>query len=209
MPRFLDLFLSALLLVFALPMLGAIAIAIWCDDGLPVLYRQQRVGRQGALFTLWKFRSMTSGVVGPSITSGRDPRITRVGRYLRKYKLDELPQLWNVLRGEMSFIGPRPETPEYVDRTNEVWARIHGVKPGITSLATLIYRNEEALLMQYPNPELAYRDVILPEKLSLNIEYLNRRSLRSDLRLLFLTMYYSVCAGRFNPKTIKTSVLGG
>ena len=168
------------------------------NDGRPVLFRQRRVGRHGEPFTILKFRSMRMRRGGPEITSSGDGRVTRTGRFLRRYKLDELPQLWNVVRGDMSLIGPRPELPRYVDPL-PAWRAVHRVRPGITDLATLVYRDEERVLAGFPDPERGYRETVLPAKLALNLEYLQRRSPSRDLKLLALTVRYSFWPGRFKP----------
>jgi lipopolysaccharide/colanic/teichoic acid biosynthesis glycosyltransferase len=127
-----------------------------------------------------------------------------VGRYLRKYKLDELPQLWNVLVGQMSLVGPRPEVPAFVDVTDASWQAVLSVRPGLTDLATLLYRDEERLLAGYSDPERAYRESILPAKLALNLEYLAKRSFASDLSLLVLTVIISLVPRAFDPRKIRT-----
>ena len=155
-----------------LPAFLLIALLIRIEDGGPVFFRQTRVGRNGRFFQLLKFRSMRVNSPGTSITAATDTRITRVGRVLRHYKLDELPQLWNVLTRDMSLIGPRPEVPEYVDLNDSTWRDVLGFRPGITDLASLIYRDEEQVLARGSNDlDRYYREVILPEKLSLNLQY--------------------------------------
>jgi lipopolysaccharide/colanic/teichoic acid biosynthesis glycosyltransferase len=122
-----------------------------------------------------------------------------LGAFLRRFKLDELPQLWNVLRGDMDLVGPRPEVPEFVDMRDPVWSAVLEVRPGITDVATLLYRNEEALLAGSPDPERYYVETILPAKLQMNVDYLRRRSFSLDLRLILLTVWYSVLPGIGNP----------
>src|SRR5579883_1121990 len=190
--RGMDIVLASCGILLATPLVAAAAAAIAIEDGFPVFFRQNRVGTGGRLFRLWKLRSMRQNKRGHSITAGGDARITRTGRVLRRYKLDELPQFWNVLRGDMSFIGPRPEVPEFVDAEDPSWRCVLSQRPGITDFATLVYRNEESLLAGCADPEQVYRERILPSKLALNIEYFNRRSLRSDLKLLVLTARYSL-----------------
>ncbi|MFN3324100.1 MAG: sugar transferase [Bryobacteraceae bacterium] len=183
--------LAGITLLVLLPLLAAIAAAILVDGGRPVLFRQQRVGKDGTNFFILKFRSMRSSAPGPSITAHGDARVTRVGGLLRRLKLDELPQLWNVLAGEMSFIGPRPEVPEYVRLDSSEWRNVLRVRPGITDLATLLFRDEERELARASDPDVYYRNTVLPEKLRLNLLYLDKRSLRSDLLLILLTVRYS------------------
>lgn len=172
-----------------------------------MLFRQTRAGCGGRPFDLLKFRSMRSNAGGPRVTGGGDSRVTRLGRILRAYKLDELPQLWNIVRGDMSFIGPRPEVFDFVDLGDPVWRAVLSVRPGITDLATLVYRNEEQLLAASPDPVKEYRRSILPDKLALNLEYLRRRSLAADLRLLALTARYSFWPDGFEPQKVKQTVL--
>lgn len=207
MPRLLDLIASILMLAVATPFMLLLAMAVKVQDGGPVFFRQQRVGRNGSPFTLWKFRSMRIANQGAAITRSGDQRVTPVGRFLRKYKLDELPQLWNVVRGDMSLIGPRPEVPRFVDAESPVWQAVHRVRPGITDLATLVYRDEERILAGFADPEQAYRDEVLPAKLALNLEYLRKRSLGRDMKLLALTVRYSFVRDGFDPDRIRQAIL--
>ena len=207
MRRVFDFLTASMLLLLVSPILLVIALAVRLQDGGPVLFRQERIGRHGKPFQLWKFRSMSTNNRGTAITSGGDRRITPLGRMLRRYKLDELPQLWNVLRGDMSFIGPRPEVPCFVDSSDPVWQTVHSVRPGITDLATLVYRDEESILAGYSDPERGYREAVLPAKLALNLEYLERRSAMRDLKLLALTVRYSFIPGGFDPDRIKQAIL--
>ena len=207
MQRIFEALVSAILMALALPLMAVIAIAILCDDGWPVLFRQRRAGRHGAPFTILKFRSMRRYGEGAEITARGDARVTRTGRVLRRHKLDELPQLWNVLCGDMSLVGPRPEVPRYVDLSDPTWRRVHRVRPGITDLATLVYRDEELILAGFPDPERGYLDTVLPAKLALNVEYLERRSPARDLRLLALTVRYSFWPRSFDAHRVRDSVL--
>jgi lipopolysaccharide/colanic/teichoic acid biosynthesis glycosyltransferase len=197
-------FLAALtgLIVSSILFLVA-AAAIWFEDGLPIFFLHSRIGRYGRRFRLVKLRSMRTGGGGPEVTSAQDSRITRVGQKLRKYKLDELPQLWNVLMGEMSLVGPRPEAPRYVDPGDPDWNAILCCRPGITDLATLVYRNEEEILARSEDPERYYREVVLPSKLALNIEYLRVRTFVMDLKLILLTIRYSFCPSGFDPDLVR------
>ncbi len=190
------------LVVFS-PLLAGAAAAIWLEDGRPVLFRHIRIGLGGRPFALLKFRSMRKDSRGLSITAGGDPRITRAGRVLRRYKIDELPQLWNVLRGEMNLVGPRPEAPEYVDSRDPVWKSVLRHRPGITDLATLMYRNEEEVLAAAGEPERYYREVLLPAKLALNLRYAQTSSFTNDARLLLLTLRYSFFPLGFDPARIE------
>jgi lipopolysaccharide/colanic/teichoic acid biosynthesis glycosyltransferase len=169
-------------------MVGVGLLIRW-SDGSPVLFRQQRVGRQGTLFTIYKFRTMTNRpVAGSSITVAGDARVTAIGAWLRRFKLDELPQLWNVLKGDMSFVGPRPDVPGYLDKLQGNEARVRELRPGITGPASLAFRNEEALLAQAADP-VAFNDrVLFPEKVRLNLEYLDAISLVSDIGYILKTL---------------------
>ncbi|MEP7355384.1 MAG: sugar transferase [Acidobacteriota bacterium] len=199
----LDRFTALAGLLVASPVLAAAAICVVVQDGKPILFRQARIGRNGHPFELLKFRSMYIGRTGLSVTAGSDARVTPVGRFLRRYKLDELPQLWNVARGDMSLIGPRPEVPEFVDLNDQTWQQVLEVLPGICDLASLVYRNEETLLARVSETERFYREVLLPAKLALSLHYLRTRSITSDLRLLLLTLRFSFIPSGFDPKAIK------
>ncbi|HLH44888.1 MAG TPA: sugar transferase [Bryobacteraceae bacterium] len=190
-------------LILMLPLLIVISLGVLADDGPPVLFGQTRVGKNGKPFRIWKFRTMRAGSGGSAITASGDPRVTRFGAVLRKFKLDELPQLFNVLKGEMSLVGPRPETPEYVEFRRPVWQAVLAVRPGITDLATLLYRDEERILASAAEPEALYRERVLPEKLRLNLAYLGARTLWQDLRLIFLTIRYSVFPDSFDINRIR------
>jgi lipopolysaccharide/colanic/teichoic acid biosynthesis glycosyltransferase len=190
-------------LVLLSPVLVAAAIAIALEDGWPVLFRQCRVGRDGREFLLLKFRSMRLGMAGTRITTKQDSRITRTGAVLRRYKLDELPQFWNVVRGDMSLIGPRPEVPAFVDPQDPKWRAVLRVKPGISDLASLAYRNEEELFAGAADPERHYREVLLPAKLALSLHYIRIRSFWQDLKLFVLTIRYSIAPAGFEPGSIK------
>lgn len=186
--RLVDLLISAALLaLFALPML---IIAAWvkADSPGPALFRQQRVGQGGRLFTIHKFRTMRVDGAGLGLTVGDDARITRAGRWLRRLKLDELPQLWDVLRGAMSLVGPRPDLPEYVARYPEpLRQQVLAVRPGITDPASLAFRDEAALLAAAADPEREYLERILPAKLRLSADYARHATLATDLRLMART----------------------
>jgi lipopolysaccharide/colanic/teichoic acid biosynthesis glycosyltransferase len=185
----LDLALSALGLVLASPLLLVIAVLVKITSSGPALYRHQRVGLEGQPFYVLKFRTMVRDAdhVGPAVTSATDTRITPVGRWLRRSKLDELPQLWNVLVGDMSLVGPRPEVPRYVESYSPDQRRVLSVRPGITDAASIAYRHEEELLAGRADLDCYYREVVLPDKLNLNLAYLDRMSLRYDVSLLLRT----------------------
>lgn len=189
--RCFDVLIAGLVLLLTAPLWLVITLLIRIDSSGPTLHRAVRVGRHGKPFTLYKFRTMSSatGPGGPRITQRADPRITGAGRWLRRTKLDEIPQLLNVLKGEMSMVGPRPEDPLYVQRYTVVQRRLLEVRPGLTSPATLAYRHEESLLAGAANDvESAYLAVVLPRKLSLDLDYLQRRSFLSDLGVLARTV---------------------
>jgi lipopolysaccharide/colanic/teichoic acid biosynthesis glycosyltransferase len=185
MRRLLETLTAVVGLALLAPLLGVIAILVRFRDGSPVIYRARRVGQDGRLFTLYKFRTMVSSG-GSSVTVWADSRVTPLGRRLRRTKLDELPQLANVLLGDMSFVGPRPEDPSYVALYTEEQCRVLSVKPGITGVAALEYVDEESLL-KGEDWEEAYRERIMPAKLKLETEYLDRRSLWTDLGVILRT----------------------
>lgn len=186
--RGMDLLGAAVGLVAVSPLLAAIALAIRLDDGGPVFFRQTRVGRRGRPFRIWKFRTMTTGVTGTSITVGNDWRITRVGGWLRRGRLDELPQLLNVLTGEMSFVGPRPEVPEFVRGYDAEQRHVLDYRPGITDPASLRFRDEAALLAGREEPLAFYAEQVLPEKLRLSLAYARRATPLTDLGVILATV---------------------
>jgi lipopolysaccharide/colanic/teichoic acid biosynthesis glycosyltransferase len=204
-----DVMCSAAGLILLLPVFAGVAVAITLDDGLPVLFSQTRVGRNGKLFRIWKFRTMRRCSQGSVITVSGDARITRSGARLRKYKLDELPQLLNVLKGDMSLIGPRPEVPEHVQFHAPTWQAILQVRPGITDLATLLYRDEEKILGACEDADALYRESVLPAKLHWNLAYLRSRSFGQDLKLIFLTIRFSFFPQGFNPDLVKRTFAAG
>jgi len=175
--------------------LGPFWVVVWVavilESGLPGLFCQRRIGRCGREFTLYKFRTMAvqCGTERGSFDVGNSTRVTRVGKLLRKTKLDELPQLWNVLRGDMSLVGPRPEVKKWVEAYPERWAKVLTVRPGITDPASILYRHEEEILAHSPDPERTYREEILPHKLSLYEEYVRARSFRGDINILVRTLW--------------------
>jgi lipopolysaccharide/colanic/teichoic acid biosynthesis glycosyltransferase len=186
-----DLFFASVGLLALSPLFLLIALGVKWSDGGPVFYRQQRVGRHGRLFWIWKFRTMVvdADQRGLAITRDGDPRITPLGRVLRKTKLDELPQLANVWRGEMSFVGPRPEVPHYVARYTAAQREILNLKPGITDLATLEFRNEEELLRAAPDVERFYLEHCLPRKIELNLQYARQANLCRDTLIILQTLF--------------------
>ncbi len=188
--RALDLAVSVPALMALSPALLVIAALVKAGGPGPVFYAQERVGRRGRPFRLYKFRTMVTDAdkSGPAVTSSGDARITPLGRTLRKWKLDELPQLWNVVRGDMSLVGPRPEVRKYTDIFRDDYSEILEISPGITDYAALEYRDEEEVLARYPNAEEAYTSVVLPEKIALYRQYLRDMGFRSDLKIIFRTI---------------------
>jgi lipopolysaccharide/colanic/teichoic acid biosynthesis glycosyltransferase len=187
--RLLDIVASLLGLLLLSPLFLVVAILVKLSSPGPVLYRGQRVGKDGRRFRLYKFRTMVVNAdqAGPGITTAGDHRITRVGRWLRHTKLDELPQLFNVLLGDMSLVGPRPEDPRYLRHYTPEQRRLLSVRPGITSPASLHYRHEEHLLAG-PDWERTYVEQVLPAKLAIELAYLPRRTLRSDVAVIWRTL---------------------
>jgi len=207
--RLFDVSCAAAGLLVLMPLFAVLALLIVGDDGLPVLFAQTRIGRNGRPFRIWKFRTMRSGSHGGVITAAGDARITKAGALLRRCKLDELPQLFNVLKGDMSLVGPRPEVAEYVRLEAPIWQAVLQVRPGITDLASLLYRNEEQLLAIAGDPDAFYRESVLPDKLRLNLGYLRSRSFWLDLRLILLTMRYSLVPKRLDPDLVKKTFVAG
>ncbi len=188
--RLFDILFSSLGLIVMFPFLISSAIAIKLDSEGPALYRGKRIGRYGKSFRIYKFRTMVANAekLGGLSTADDDPRITKTGKFLRKYKLDELPQLMNVLKGEMSFVGPRPEVQHYVDMFTEEEKAILNVRPGITDWASLWNPDEGAILKGSKDPEKAYMEKIRPEKLKLQLKYVREGSFRIDLKIILLTL---------------------
>lgn len=188
--RTFDIVFSLLGLIFLFPLFLVVGILIRLSDGGPALFRQKRVGYRGKIFSILKFRTMR---VTPQHTSfltvGSDARVTPIGRFLRRYKLDEFPQLINVLKGEMSFVGPRPDVPYFVDKYSESQRKVLDFVPGITGPASLRFKNESELLAQSANPEEMYLKEIMPEKIRLDVEYSRSAGLLKDLSLISRTLF--------------------
>ncbi|RYY02268.1 MAG: sugar transferase [Gammaproteobacteria bacterium] len=176
-------------LLFLIPVFVFVIICILITDGLPIFFLQLRVGRNGKLFRLYKFRSMKNynSASEGAFDAGDGSRITNIGKIIRKTKLDELPQLINVLKGDMSLVGPRPEVKKWVDEFPERWRYIHTIRPGITDPASVKFRNEEYILQASTNPEKTYRQEILPQKLTLYEDYVNSNSLMGDFKIILAT----------------------
>jgi len=188
-PRWADAMIAFLGLLGAAPLIAVIAPAIALSSPGPVFFRQKRVGQGGRLFDLYKLRTMKLSANGPQVTSSNDQRITSLGRFLRRTKLDELPTLWNVLRGDMALVGPRPEVPRYVKLEAPVWQAVLAVRPGLTDPVTLRLRNEEKLLAEIKtDTESYYVDELQPAKLSGYVAYLAERNWFTDVRVLLRTV---------------------
>ena len=176
-------------LLFLWPVLLVVAVLIRVKmPGGPVIFKQKRVGRNGKLFTMYKFRSMTVGHGGSSVSVAGESRITPLGAKLRHYKLDELPELWNVLIGDMSFVGPRPDVPGYADQLKGDDREVLKLRPGITGPASLKYRDEEDLLAKQSDPQKYNDEVIFPDKVRINLYYLHHHSFRKDIQMIFCTV---------------------
>lgn len=189
MKRLFDIFASGLGLVCLSPLFAILAVWIKLDSRGPVFYRQVRVGKDNKNFRLFKFRSMRPDAdkLGLITVGGHDPRVTRSGYYIRKYKLDEFPQLINVFKGDMSLVGPLPEVRKYVDMYTPEQMRVLEVRPGITSLASIRYRNENEILAASDDPDKTYIEQVMPDKLAIDLEYVDRATLWNDIKLIFST----------------------
>ena len=188
--RIFDLLLVGVALLLLAPFLLLIGLLIKLSGRGPVFFSQTRIGLEGRPFRLWKFRTMVVGAErqGGQLTAAGDPRVSAVGGWLRRFKIDELPQLWNVLIGDMSLVGPRPEVPRYVTFNDSIWRSILQVRPGITDPASLVYRHEDDVLAGSDDPDLHYRVFVLPHKLNLNLPYIRQASLWLDVKLVLFTV---------------------
>lgn len=186
--RLFDMVCAALGLLVLSPVLLVCALLVGLTSPGGVLFRQERIGKDGVPFTIYKFRSMRKDNAGLKISTSRDTRITPVGRVLRKTKLDELPQLWNVLKGDMSFVGPRPEVREYTDLYTPEQRQVLMVRPGVTGLASIRYRNENELLTASSDPNRTYIDEVMPAKLALDLKYIPRACVSYDIKLIWETI---------------------
>ena len=192
MKRLFDFTFSVLGLIILSPVLIILSLIIIIFSPGSVFYSRKRVGQQGKLFTLYKFRTMVHNadkMPGGTITVAKDDRVTSIGKLLRRWKLDELPALWNVLKGDMSFVGPRPDVPGYADKLEGDSRRVLGMRPGITGPATLKYSNEEKLLSEVENPKKYNDEVIFPDKVKINLEYMDNWSLWKDIKIIFKTIF--------------------
>ena len=188
--RAFDLFVSVILLIFLIIPIAVIAIAVKCDSKGPVMFRQERVTKYGRRFKIFKFRTMVVNAesLGTMVTTDSDSRVTRIGRKLRKYRLDEVPQVFNVLSGSMTVVGTRPEVPKYVDMYEDKYYATLLLPAGITSLASIMYKDEEKLLASTEDADKVYVETILPEKMKYNLEYTEHFSFGSDVKLMFKTV---------------------
>lgn len=183
-----DIVVSGIALLVLLPLMLGVAILVCLDSPGPFLFRQTRVGKNFRQFQLLKFRSMIHRTSGPEITCGHDVRITRVGSFLRNFKLDELPQLWNVFLGDMSLVGPRPEVPTFVELFRTDYEVILSARPGITDPASIRYRSEAEMLGRTPDPISYYTEVILPDKIKISKTYVRSATLGNDLSIILQTI---------------------
>lgn len=188
--RLFDFFSSLVALVFLLPFFFIVALLIVIEGGFPVFFTQTRIGKNKVPFQLLKFRTMVKDAdkLGKITIGKRDPRVTNVGHFLRSYKLDELPQLLNILKGEMSVVGPRPEVQEYVDLYTEEQNKVFLAKPGLTDYASLKYINESEVLAKSSDPNKTYIEEVMPAKLQLNLKYIEEQGLLTDLKIIFKTI---------------------
>lgn len=188
--RTFDILVSFVAIVILFPFFIVVSILIKVDSKGPVIFRQVRVGKNEKNFEILKFRTMVTDAekIGKQITIGEDKRITKIGRFLRKYKLDEFPQLFNVLKGDMSFVGPRPEVPRYTSLYTDEQKEVFKVRPGITDYASIKYRDENEILGESENPEETYINKIMNDKLKINLEYLKRKSIIEDIKIIFKTL---------------------
>lgn len=187
--RLFDILFSLMVIVLSAPFILLVAVLIKLYDRGPVFYMAPRVGLNGKMFRMYKFRSMVVNAdkLGPSSTANDDKRLTGVGRFLRKYKLDEMPQMFNVLLGDMSIVGPRPQIKWAVDQYNEEEKKILSIKPGITDYASIRFHNEGEILAGAEDPDKAYMELIHPEKMRLSLLYLQQRSLATDMKIIWQT----------------------
>ncbi len=198
--RLFDFIVSVIGICILSPLFIISVLLIRLTSPGPIFFIQDRVGQSSCIFRLYKFRSMVNNAdnMGTSVTSGNDPRITRIGKILRKTKLDELPQLWNVLKGDMSFVGPRPDVPEIINNYTDEMKRILDIRPGITSNASLYLKNEEDLLSLAVDHDSAYEEIFVPAKVKLAMEHVNKKSFLFDFVILLKTVW-SLTVGKVYP----------
>lgn len=186
--RFFDILVSFIMILALLPVILMLSVLIIIDSGFPVFFRQERIGKDGKIFRILKFRTMKNNTAtADGITLHNDKRITRIGAFLRKYRLDEIPQLFNIIKGEMSFVGPRPDLPKYYIGDDYSYKYVLLVRPGVTGEATLKFKDEDKILSISENPEKTYTEEIFPQKVRLNIDYIKRISVFYDLKIMIDT----------------------
>jgi len=185
---FFDRIFALLAIILLIPVFLIISIVMRVRTGNPLIFKQKRTGKDGRLFTIFKFRTMYENIDTNTVSTSKDYRITPEGAFLRRWKLDELPELFNVLRGDMSFVGPRPDMPGYAESLSEEGRKILGLRPGITGPATLKYIDEEEILANVPDPVKYNDEVIFPDKVKVNLKYLERYSLLEDIKLIYYTL---------------------
>lgn len=192
--RLFDIVFSFLGLIALSPILLIVAIWIKISTKENVFYKQKRMGKNLELFDIYKFQTMVPNAdkMGPLVTVGEDPRVTKPGKFLRKYKIDELPQLFNVLKGDMSFVGPRPEVPKYLKYYTDEQLKLFFIRPGITDLSSIEFKNEEQYLEKHSHVEMFYEDVLLPKKLESSLSYLSNVSVEEDIKTIFKTLFYII-----------------
>lgn len=187
--RLFDIIMSLLLIISFFPIIIIISLLVMIDSGFPVFFRQNRIGLKGKIFSIFKFRTMKKNTAtSDGITLKNDNRITKIGKFLRRYRLDEIPQLFNVIRGEMSFVGPRPDLPKYYQNNDYAYHFVLLVRPGITSEATLKFKDEDELLSKSENAEKMYSDEIFPMKIKLNVNYITNINVVKDISVLIKTL---------------------
>ena len=187
--RTFDIVFSFIGLIFILPVLAVVSLMIWIKMSKPVLFKQERIGRYGIPFTMYKFRTMIKKHHSGSISVLGEDRITKLGASLRRHKIDELPELWNILKGDMSFVGPRPDVQEYLDRLQGEEKLILNLRPGLTGPASLKYKNEEKLLSGVKDPVAYTNEVIWPDKVKINLEYYHHTTFFKDMRIILTTLF--------------------
>ena len=189
MKRLFDIIVSALAIVVLSPIFVVVAILIVITGGFPIIYKQQRVGKNCKMFTMYKFRTMTNRKQEKDIADlGDSSRITKIGALLRKTKFDEIPQMWNVLKGDMSIVGPRPELKSRLQYHKSHWDKVYSVRPGITGNSSIVFRNEEELLANVDEPQQYYIDVLLPKKIAMYEEYVDKQSFSYDILIILKTV---------------------
>ncbi len=188
--RLIDILFSIAALIVLSPVIVIISLIIFFQSGSPIFFYQERVGKNWRKFKIIKFRTMIKNAhnIGPKISTNDDSRVTKAGRFLRKYKLDELPQLFNILKGDMSIVGPRPEIPKFVNVFSNEYSEILKIKPGLSDYAALIYSNEASLIEPSHNPEEYYKSEILPQKIKLYKRYIEEMGFLTDIKIIFLTI---------------------